>query len=354
VPVLNSENSQILWSKFTDTEEHFSKDSAPLDDDYVDLNEFSKSGMMLFNYVSKESDFRNVSLIKSNGERISVRIRSSNFSVNSSAVVSLADIPYDLYFVKELLDMVPPDKLNKLYHTVRLTSLTMRKMMREESTSKRWLPIGFGDLMMVQRFLRERILISDDVARLLNRKDIGPEGFASVGILIQSAMISRVALCHSDITPGISLRVILSALSIVSFKYFENESCGLSFPFLFGEMLSWIINDNCDGCFLALLAQWSGEIKYMYYGFGTYAQELEQRSVISSVLIHRFMACGSNSTITITTPQHRLQSNFLYPFGPHTFLIFGDRSSVTNMENSSLNENEMPTTIKSSVEHSNR
>jgi hypothetical protein len=92
---------------------------------------------MLFNYVSKESDFRNVSLIKSNGERVSVRIRSSNFSVNSSAVVSLADTPYDLYFVKELLDMVPSDKLNKLYHTVRLTSLTMRKMMREESASKR-------------------------------------------------------------------------------------------------------------------------------------------------------------------------------------------------------------------------
>jgi hypothetical protein len=47
VPVLNSQNALVLWSKFTDTDEHFSQDSALLEDDYVDLNEFSKSGMML-------------------------------------------------------------------------------------------------------------------------------------------------------------------------------------------------------------------------------------------------------------------------------------------------------------------
>jgi hypothetical protein len=40
ISVLNSENSQILWSKYTDTAPYFSTDSSLLVDGYVDLNEF--------------------------------------------------------------------------------------------------------------------------------------------------------------------------------------------------------------------------------------------------------------------------------------------------------------------------
>lgn len=240
------------------------------------------------------------------------------------------------------LDAFDHQGLAQFVHETKMVGRLVRDIGLNTSVRDRWVPKFIDSLAQIEEVL-------NSPRHYVNRE---PSKMGSVKISRSPTTIGphlAVAMCERmrrRINTGLSLRVIIYALSLIARFAMDGDKTSLSS--LIVSIVVWIVEDTCDDCLVKLMRLRANAFKYSFHlndSFSPYIKfplsstlnidyrtDCASRAIVDSLRRHSLRTIGSHAFLISPEANKRVATKISFTAGyPEVTLYPTYRQSVSLM-----------------------